>query len=129
MWFTLVHRFAETTSVQLAASMYETPSPDVAAAEPTLGRAAGRRARGSLSFSQAVITGPPTVVNTLAAERIPAECGRLTQDNGPAGRIQPLPAPPVGDRTWAYRIVDAEGSVWQWVQAAFPTRSPARAVT
>ncbi|REF00471.1 hypothetical protein [Thermomonospora umbrina] len=117
MWFTLVSRFAATTGAQLAASMYQTPGSEIGPDHITPHGAAAPQPRGSLTFSQSIITGPAQVMGILADERIPAECGRLTQTAGPAGRIEPLPVSPIGEHTWAYRLIDDKGFVWHWVQA------------
>lgn len=118
MWMVLVSDFATTPEVQLAISMLRSPlpppPPGVDALTPQ-GRAALQR-RGSLVFSEAIITGPPQVMGMLADEHIPGECSRLTDDKGAAGRIELLPAAPVGDHSWAYRIIDATGEARHWTQ-------------
>jgi hypothetical protein len=79
------------------------------------GRAKRQRLE-SLTFSEAIITGPPHVLDTLADGRTPGACLQLTMYGGAPGRIEPLPTPEVGDQSWAYRILDSKGYVWHWVQ-------------
>ncbi|RAY16687.1 hypothetical protein DPM19_00425 [Actinomadura craniellae] len=108
MWVVLAGDFTTTPGVQLAISKLSSP-------RPSLGPDA-RTPQESLTFSEAIITGPPQVLGLLDDERAPGDCSRMTGGNGAAGRVEPLPAAPVGDRSWAYRIVDATGYVWHWVQ-------------
>ncbi|WP_067477520.1 hypothetical protein [Actinomadura hibisca] len=103
MWMTL-YDVSTTPPVQLGVTRLH---PDL--------RREGSSSAG-LTFSEAIITGPPQVVDGLADDRLPPACARLSMRDGAPGRVEPLPVAPVGDRTWAYRIIDAKGYVWHWVQ-------------
>jgi hypothetical protein len=72
-----------------------------------------------LTFSEAIITGPAVA---LGDPRVPAACAHLRGVGG-SGAVEALAVPPLGDRSWAYRVTGTGTiPVWQWVEVV---RTPA----
>ena len=116
MPFVLVGDFNTTPGVQMAVGRLDTPPPRLGPEDLTPEGRANRRLLESFTFSEAIVTGPPHVLEPLADGRTPGACSQLSRYNGPPGRVEPLPTPKVGDQTWSYRILDSTGYVWHWVQ-------------
>ncbi|MGW5688875.1 hypothetical protein [Nonomuraea sp. NPDC003754] len=133
LWTTVLRDFNDP-GVQMAVTTLETPAPTSETDEPrdaeSLFRelrnpAAGVQSkRGSaasagdhLIFSEAIITGPAQMLASLADTSEVASCRRLTGMGGDSGTIEPFQVPPIGQRSWAYRITGTrEVPIWDWVQ-------------
>jgi hypothetical protein len=72
-----------------------------------------------LEFSEAIITGPPPVLNSLADPALPASCRKIDGRAGYAGGVRALAEPRVGLGSRAYQITGTgRVPVWQWAEVA-----------
>lgn len=121
-WWEVLRRH-NTPGVQLAVTI---AAPDAVGGGPTEGA----------FFSEAIVTGPAAVLDRLGDPALPPRCRRLSDPRAGSGKVQPLAVPPLGDRTWAYRIAGSgEVPVWHWVEVVqtpryvleirIPNQSPA----
>jgi hypothetical protein len=100
LWTAVVARF-NVRGVQLAVTML--------GAQP--------RARRSVSFSEAIITGPSAILRSLAGPVPPAACRVIAGAGADSGGIRPLTVPRTGLASWAYEVTGAgKFPVWQWVE-------------
>jgi hypothetical protein len=72
---------------------------------------------GSLTFSEAIITGPPAILSSLADRAVPAECRFIAGPGEDFGGIRPLAVSRIGLASWAYKVTGPRKfPVWQWVE-------------
>ncbi|MBB2748990.1 UNVERIFIED_ORG: hypothetical protein FHR35_008902 [Microbispora rosea subsp. rosea] len=69
----------------------------------------------SAEFSETIVTGPAQMVSSLGDPTAMASCRRFPGEEGYTMRVAPFPVPPLGSRSWAFRVFD-EKSVTQWVE-------------
>ncbi|MEW9548128.1 hypothetical protein [Nonomuraea sp. NPDC050783] len=113
MWFTVL-REHNTPGVHLAVTMIS----DLSGPET---RPQGRP-EGAV-FSEGIITGPAATLNRLGDPSLPARCRHLTDPDFGSGEIQPLPVPPLGERSWAYRVTGSgKTPVWHWAEVIQTSR-------
>lgn len=74
---------------------------------------------GLPSFSEAIITGPPSVLDAMGDRPLPAECRAITSQPYPGG-VKPIAATrpdPGSPRTQAFEITGTgKVPVWQWAE-------------
>lgn len=70
-----------------------------------------------LVFGEAVITGPGAMLEHLADTSGVESCRRLKGTGVGTGAVKPFPVPPLGVRSFAFRITGSgKIPVWQWVE-------------
>ncbi|MEU6407996.1 hypothetical protein [Microbispora sp. NPDC046933] len=87
----------------------------------------------SAEFSETVVTGPAQMVSSLGDPGATASCRKFSSVLGLSMSVKPFPVPPLGSRSWAFRVFEEE-SVTQWVEVVqtpryvleirIPTQSP-----
>jgi len=99
LWLEVVTGFNET-GVQLAVTQQSVPAPS-----------------GRPMFSEAIITGPPAVLASLADPPVPARCRTITSQTAYPGGIRALPAARAGLGSRAFEITGTgEFPVWTWAE-------------
>ncbi len=151
LWSTVLHDFNHQ-GVQIGVTELETPEHTSATGPQPDAESLFRELRNEseggshkldlnastedhLTFGEAIITGPAQMLASLADTSEVASCGRLTGDEGDSGAVEPFPVPPLGERSWAFRITGRHEPVWQWVEVvqtprylieiSIPVQSPA----
>ena len=72
---------------------------------------------GHPAFSEAIITGPSRVLDSLADPALPPDCRTITGQTGYSGGVRPLPATRVGLRAWAFEVTGmGTVPVWEWAE-------------
>ncbi len=71
--------------------------------------------RRSAEFSETVVTRPTQMVSSLGDPDAIGSCRRFLNIWGHSMSVSPFPVPPLGTRSWAFRLVE-EKSVMQWVE-------------
>ncbi|MEU6424755.1 hypothetical protein ABZ860_02570 [Microbispora sp. NPDC046973] len=76
-----------------------------------------RRRADPLVFGESVITGPAAMLEHLADTRRVESCLKLKGARAGTGAVEPFPVPPLGTRSFAFRITGSgDVPVWQWVE-------------
>ncbi|WP_182898151.1 hypothetical protein [Microbispora sp. H10830] len=89
--------------------------PGVQIAATLLSATADEAWKRSAEFSETVVTGPAQMVSSLGDPDALASCRKFSSALGPSMSVKPFPVPPLGSRSWAFRVFD-EKSVTQWVE-------------
>ncbi|MEV0583960.1 hypothetical protein [Nonomuraea sp. NPDC050310] len=105
LWFEVLQRY-NTPGVQMAVTTLSERDS-----------VAGLQERPEAAvFSEAIITGPRAMLDRLGDPTLPAACRHLSDAAVGTGSIQPLAVPPLGERSWAYRVTGSgEVPIWHWV--------------
>ncbi|GLX05907.1 hypothetical protein [Microbispora sp. NBRC 16548] len=76
-----------------------------------------RRRTDPLVFGESVVTGPAAMLEHLADTSGVKSCRKLTGGRAGTGAVEPFPVPPLGTRSFAFRITGSRKvAVWQWVE-------------
>lgn len=90
------------------------------AQDPRMPGAQSHRAQGAhypAVFAEAIITGPPGILRSLAGPAPPAACRAVAGAGDDSGGIRPLAVPRVGLASWAYEVTGTgKFPIWQWVE-------------
>ena len=116
LWAVVVSRF-NVRGVQLAVTRVSPPLAPIfreRIAHPA--RKSASAASGSPAFTEAIITGPPAILRSLAGPVPPAACRVIAGAGADSGGIRPLTVPRIGLASWAYEVTGTgKFPVWQWV--------------
>ncbi|GIH46166.1 hypothetical protein SAMN05421833_1269 [Microbispora rosea] len=69
----------------------------------------------SAEFSETIVTGPAPMLNALGDPAAMASCRGFLNVWGHSMHVEPIPVPPLGTRSWAFRVMEGK-SVTQWVE-------------
>ncbi|WP_030506869.1 hypothetical protein [Microbispora rosea] len=69
----------------------------------------------SAEFSETIVTGPAPMLSTLGDPAAMASCRKFSSAFGRSMSVRPIPVPPLGTRSWAFRVMEGK-SVTQWVE-------------
>ncbi|MEV4320766.1 hypothetical protein AB0J37_00885 [Microbispora rosea] len=66
-------------------------------------------------FSETIVTGPASMLSALGDPAAMASCRKFFSAFGRSMSVRPIPVPPLGTRSWAFRVMEGK-SVTQWVE-------------
>ncbi|KAB8186152.1 hypothetical protein [Microbispora catharanthi] len=92
---------------------YNRPGVQIAAA--LLGATTDEAWKRSAEFSEAIVTGPAPMLSSLGDPAAMDSCREFPGEEGYPMRVEPIPVPPLGTRSWAFRLLE-EKAVRQWVE-------------
>ncbi|WP_432868979.1 hypothetical protein [Microbispora rosea] len=89
--------------------------PGVQIAAALLSAMSDEALKRSAEFSETIVTGPVPMLNALGDPAAKAPCRRFRDVWGHSMHVEPIPVPPLGTRSWAFRVMEGK-SVTQWVE-------------
>ncbi|MEN3534965.1 hypothetical protein AAH991_07625 [Microbispora sp. ZYX-F-249] len=69
----------------------------------------------SAEFSETIVTGPAPMLANLGDPAVMGSCRTSPGEEGYPIRVRPFPVPPLGARSWAFRVMEGK-TVTQWVE-------------
>ncbi|WP_432928891.1 hypothetical protein ACQPZZ_03595 [Microbispora sp. CA-135349] len=81
------------------------------------------RSADPLVFGESIVTGPAAMLEQLADTSGVESCRKLRGSGAGTGAVEPFPVPPLGVRSFAFRITGSgDVPVWQWVEVVQTSR-------
>ncbi|MEV7801395.1 hypothetical protein AB0O28_00435 [Microbispora sp. NPDC088329] len=81
------------------------------------------RSADPLVFGESIVTGPAAMLDHLADTSGVESCRKLRGAGVGTGAVEPFPVPPLGVRSFAFRITGSgDVPVWQWVEVVQTSR-------